>query len=496
MGVVIRQSIFTSIISYLGVVIGYINLLYLYPRFLEVEQIGLLRTIQDAAILFVPFAQLGLAQSITRFYPHFNKSQESASAFITLILLISVIAFGIFWMIFTLAENQIIAFFQDQAADIINYLDLVLVLTFLLLLTTIVETYSRSLLKVAFPGFLREVGIRFLQAVLVSLYFLKVVSFHYFLVLNVAIYVITLSLLVLNLSLSGQFRLTIDLNLAKHPRIRELLQFAVLSFIGTGSMVIIGKVDSLMVAGLLGFASNAVYTTAFYMATVIEIPKRAILQTTMPLIAEAFEKNNLTEIDNLYKKVSVNQLIIGALLLMGVWANLENIYALVPKGNIFEQGAYVVLIIGAAKLIDMIFGPSSEIIVLSKYYAFNIVVVLVLAISVIVLNWYLIPLYGLEGAAVGSVLAMFLFNTTKYLFIYWKFKLQPFSINTLKVLIIAFITIALNLVLPKLDHVFLDIVYRSALITIAFTSLILLSKSSAEANKLFERMLKLLKIRP
>jgi O-antigen/teichoic acid export membrane protein len=259
-------------------------------------------------------------------------------------------------------------------------------------------------------------------------------------------------------------------------------------------MVIIGKVDSLMVAGLLGFASNAVYTTAFYMATVIEIPKRAILQTTMPLIAEAFEKNNLTEIDNLYKKVSVNQLIIGALLLIGVWANLDNIYTLVPKGNIFEQGAYVVLLIGAAKLIDMIFGPSSEIIVLSKYYAFNIVVVLVLALSVIVLNWYLIPLYGLEGAAVGSVLAMFLFNATKYVFIYWKFRLQPFSFNTLKVLIIAFITIVLNLVLPKLDHVFLDIVYRSALITIAFTSLILLSKSSAEANKLFERLLKFLKI--
>lgn len=68
MGVVIRQSIFSSIISYVGVAIGYINLLYLYPRFLELEQIGLLRTIQDTALLMAPFAQVGLAHSILRFY--------------------------------------------------------------------------------------------------------------------------------------------------------------------------------------------------------------------------------------------------------------------------------------------------------------------------------------------------------------------------------------------------------------------------------------------
>ncbi len=495
MGIVIRQSILTSIISYLGVVVGYVNLLYLYPKFLEVEQIGLLRTLQDASILFVPFAQLGLAQSITRFYPQFNKSKESASSFITLILTLSLIGFALFWMIFTLAENQIISFFKDQARDITPYLHLIVWLTFLLLITTLIETYSRSLLKVAFPGFLREVGIRLLQAVLVSIYFLKVITFHQFLVFNVAIYAITLSLLLFNLWFNGQFTLRFDYTFIKSARLRELLQFSTLSFVGTSSMVIIGKVDSLMVAGLLGFASNAIYTTAFYMATVIEIPKRAILQTTMPLISEAFEKKDMGEIENLYKKVSINQFIIGSLLLIGVSANLDTIFTLIPKGAIFEAGTWVVLLVGAGKLIDMLFGPSSEIIVLSKYYSFNIVVVLILAITVIALNLLLIPVYGITGAAIGSAFALFLFNLIKYGFIWWKFKLQPFSIATLKVLVIAVIVIGVNSLLPKLNNVFADMTYRSILISLVFGSLILLTSSSAEITKLFKNGIKLFGIK-
>jgi O-antigen/teichoic acid export membrane protein len=346
------------------------------------------------------------------------------------------------------------------------------------------ETYSRSHLRVAFPGLLREVVIRLLQALLVTAYFVNLVDFREFLIANVVIYVFTLLALIGHLIYSGHFQLTVDFSFFQFQKLKALLQFSTLSFIGTSSIIIIGKVDSLMVAGLLGLASNAIYTTAFYMATVIEIPKRAILQTTMPLIAEAFEKNNLDEIKKIYQRVSINQLIIGSLLLIGVWVNLHNIYALVPKGEVFQTGAVVVLLVGIAKLIDMVFGPSSEIIVLSRYYAFNIAVVLVLAVTVIGLNLLLIPRYGLAGAAGGSVAAMFLFNFTKYIFIYFTFGLQPFSRHTVLVLLIAGLTIGLNYALPVAANTILDIVYRSGLITLVFAALIYFSKSSTELNEL------------
>ncbi|MFZ6014279.1 MAG: polysaccharide biosynthesis protein, partial [Bacteroidota bacterium] len=187
MGIVIRQSILTSIISYIGVAVGYVNLLYLYPKFLDAEQVGLTRTIQDAAMLLAPFATFGLGQSIIRFFPHFGNHERQAGSFISLILVLGTLTYGFFLLVFLVFQDYIMSFFNENARDILLYIGLILWLTFFLVILTLLEQYSRSLLNVAFPGFLREVGIRLLQAVLVSLYFLKFISFHQFLIWSVLI---------------------------------------------------------------------------------------------------------------------------------------------------------------------------------------------------------------------------------------------------------------------------------------------------------------------
>src|SRR5690606_18650527 len=107
MGIIIRQGFYTSLITVLGIVIGYINLLYLYPRFLETEQIGLLRTIQDASILLAPFAQVGLAQTIIRFYPQFSSEPSRGIGFINFVLLLSLGGYLIFLVVFFSLQHNI-----------------------------------------------------------------------------------------------------------------------------------------------------------------------------------------------------------------------------------------------------------------------------------------------------------------------------------------------------------------------------------------------------
>ena len=108
MGVIVRQSIATTIIAYIGVIIGYVNLLYLYPRFLTPDQVGLMRTVQDAAILMAQFAQFGLAQSIIRYFPRFTGHLQDGKNFINLILLAGMVAFGFFLVIFFAFEQPIL----------------------------------------------------------------------------------------------------------------------------------------------------------------------------------------------------------------------------------------------------------------------------------------------------------------------------------------------------------------------------------------------------
>ncbi len=495
MGVVIRQSIITTIISYVGVVIGYINLLYLYPKFLSPEEVGLFRTIQDAAILLSPFAQFGLASGIFRYYPQFVKDQKTSGSFISLMLLLAIIGFAIFLVVFQIFETSILNYFSDNAKEIIHYSSLILWLTLILLITTLLEAYSRSLLKTVVPSLLREVVSRALLSLFVLLYFLKYLTFQEFILSTTIGYLLCLLTLLFYLALGGDLKISLEFSVHHKTKVPELLKYSLLSFAGTAGLIIIGKVDSIMVSGLLGFAANAVYTTAFYMATVIEVPKRALSQVAMPLIARAFEKNDLQDIKTIYQKTSINQFIIGSLMLIGVWANLDNIFDLMPKREVYEVGKYVVLIIGFGKLMDMIFGPSSEIIVLSKYYGFNIILIILLAGSIVFANNLLIPSYGIEGAAIGAALALIFFNTTKFIFIWITLKMQPFTFGTLKVLLISILSIGINMLLPKVNFVLIDIFYRSAIITIVFGILVLLSNASPDGNNLMKKIFSALGIR-
>jgi len=490
MGLVIRQSIFTTIISYAGAVIGYINLLYLFPKFLDPEQVGLLRTVQDAAILFSPFAQFGLAQSIYRFYPQMAKDKKSESGFISLLLLLSMGGFALFLIIFKIFEHPILSYFEDNAKEIIQYASVVLWLTFILLITSILEAYSRSLLKTVLPNLLREVVIRLLLALLVTAYFLGWISYHSFIISTALAYLTSLILLVIYLVVQKNLSISLNFSSLSKQKIKELAGYSLFSFAGTAGMIIIGKVDSMMVSAMLGLAANAVYTTAFYMATIIEIPKRALSQVAMPLIARAFEKNNMSDVVTIYQKTSINQFIIGALFLIGICINIDNIFELMPKKEIYEAGKWVVIIIGIGKLTDMIFGPSSEIIVLSRYYWFNIILLSLLAAMVVIANNLLVPLYGINGAAMGAAFALISFNVVKYIFIAVKLKMQPFTLASLKVLIISVLALALNWVLPKLSMVLLDIAFRSSVITLFFGALVYLFKASPDGNDFLKRMLK------
>jgi O-antigen/teichoic acid export membrane protein len=489
MGLVIRQSIFTTIIAYAGVAVGYINLLYLYPKFLEPDQVGLLRTIQDAAILFSPFAQFGVALSIFKFFPQLSKERASESAFISLVLLIGLCGFGIFLIVFRVFESSILSYYDTNAKEIINYTSVILWLTFIVLITAVMEAYSKSLLKTVVPNLLKEVVIRVLMAFLVCFYFLGYLTYDQFIIATVLAWLACLLLLIGYLVRGGNLSLSFNLAALGKGRMREILAYSLFSFAGAAGMILIGKIDSLMVAALAGLTPVAIYTTAFYMASVIEVPKKAITSVAMPLISRAFEKNDMAEVHTLYHKTSINQFIIGAMLLIGIYINLDNVFSLIPRREVYEAGKWVVVIVGIGKLADMAFGPSSEIIVLSKYFAFNIVLIVLLAGVVIIANNLLIPIYGINGAALAAALALIVFNTAKFVFIWAKLGIQPFSLSTVKLMAVALAVLLVNRLIPPAPWIVVDILIRSAIATTAFVSLVYLLRVSPDANDFAARLL-------
>jgi len=248
-------------------------------------------------------------------------------------------------------------------------------------------------------------------------------------------------------------------------------------------------VDQVMISGMLGLHWNGIYTTAFYIAVVIEMPRRALTQITTPLVSRAFDRGDMAEVGTLYKKVSINQMIAGSLLYIGIAANLSSIFRLVPNNEVFIQGITVVNVIGIGKLLDMTFSLNGEIIVMSRYFRFNVVSLIILAFLAVLLNLWLIPIYGIDGAAWASAIALFLYNAVKMAFVWIRLGVQPFAWNNVKMLGIGAGVLTTGLYLPAFSNVFVDIIVRSALITVLFMGGVLFFRVSNDVNGLLRSVL-------
>ncbi|MDN4164919.1 oligosaccharide flippase family protein [Cytophagales bacterium LB-30] len=482
MGLVIRQSIVSTTLSYLGVAIGYLNMLWWFPAVLSEAELGLWRFIQDTALLLVPFAQIGLAQGILRFFPAHHKEK----GFFSFILATTLIFFGIFLGVFMLIKPWFMGLFADNAQEVNQYLSLLLICALLLTLVSIMEAFCRSHLQVIIPTLVKEVFFRIFSSISIALYFFQVIPFQGLLYFLVITYATGFLFMFFYLVMKKNTHFSFHWDFVDTPFVRRFFSYILLTMLGSSGILILSRIDSFMVTSYLGLAENAIYTIAFFIATVLEMPKRGITQITTPLISQSFLKNDLKEVESLYKKVSIHQAVIGLLLFIGIISNLDSLYHFVPNGEVYQTGKRVVIIIALGKLADMIAGVNGEIIVMSKYYMFNIVLVAALAIFTIGLNIYLIPLYGLEGAALSFCLAIIAFNTLKIGFIYLKYQIHPFSSKTFPLVLGAIAIYALVYLLPFPSEWHLaNLIIKSALITLLYTLFIYRLNPSYEIRQLF-----------
>lgn len=437
MGKVAKQSIQTTIFSYIGVVIGYFNVLWLYPYAMDASELGTFRTIQDLGLLFVPFAQLGVGHGITRYFP---KLESNKSAFLSYSLMIAVAGFLVVSILFIGLRTQIIGLFAANSPEVVDFLGVVLLITLFALLNSILDSYSRSYLKIAIPTFFREVFLRLLTGCLVGAYLLKWISFPQVMSGLVCVYGLALAGVLIYLIWLDV--LNFDLNWKTFPKgfKSSFIQFSLITFLATAASTLIMKIDSIMVSSMISLEANAIYTIAFSMALVIELPRRAISQVVMPVVSDHFANDNLTEINVLYKQVSNRQLYVCILLFIGIWANIDAVYSLIPNREIYMAGKSVVFLIGLGKLFDVAFSINSEILVFSKFYRFNLILTIAMSALIILLNLIMIPIYGIEGAAAASAIVMLLFNLVKYIFLKIRLGLEPFSKETLKILGVGILT--------------------------------------------------------
>jgi O-antigen/teichoic acid export membrane protein len=236
-------------------------------------------------------------------------------------------------------------------------------------------------------------------------------------------------------------------------------------------------------------AQVAYYSVGIYIASVIAIPTRAMQQITIPITAKDMNENNYAEVEKLYKQSSLNLLIVGGLFFLLINLNINDMYQLINKPQ-FTKGIWVVLIISISKLMELALGTGNAILVNSKYYKIFFYLSIAMAISVILFNKWLISLMGIDGAALATLIVVFMYSLIKMAYIKMKLSMQPFSTNTIKVfgvmilLYIGFYFWNFSL------HPLLNILLKSSVVLLFYAFLISRFNISADLNLLMGKYLK------
>ncbi len=412
MGVIAKQSIRGTIVTYLGIAVGIITVFFVQTRFLTTEEIGLARVLIDAATLFIGLAQLGTNASVIRFYPYFReKNSEEDHGFFFWALVVPFIGFALFACIYWACSVPLGEWFGDKSPLFVEYYYFVLPIAFFMLYQTICESTCNVLMHIVVPRAVRELVVRVGMLAIYLLYAFSVLSMDGFVIAICVNYAIAALINIAYFFSLQHINMRPDWAFLKNNKslVRRYLTYTGFLMLSAVTTVLAPTLSSFFVTAKMGLDTTGIFAIATYMAVMVSIPNRSVAAIASPQLARAIKEQNREECSHLIRQVTRNMLLIGGFILLMMWVNIDLIFHILPNGATFGTAKNVVLILGVSQLVLATFTICLTALNYSKFYAISLLLSLILTVSAILLNNYLIPIYGMEGAALSNLLSYSLY---------------------------------------------------------------------------------------
>ena len=482
MGVVLKQSIQNTLITYLGFFFGAINTLFLYTKILPDQYYGLVTFILASGAILMPLMAFGVHNTMVKYYS--NHQEVEKDGFFTLMLLIPLLGILPVALVGFVWYDSIGDWVSQVNPMVKDYLWYVFFVGLAMAYFEVFYSWAKVHLKSVFGNFMKEVFARVGVSILLILFYFDVISLDIFFKCLVGLYL--LRTVVIKIYAFTLRMPKLDFKFPAYTK--EILSYSFLIILGGSAALILLEIDKVMLNQFISIENVAYYGVSVYIATVIIVPSRAMHQITYPLTAELLNTNNADGLDKLYKKTSLTLFIASGILFVLIILNLNDLYLMLPEN--YRNGFAIVFLIGLAKVMDSLLGNINSILYNSKYYRTVLVFGVCLAALTILLNYILIPKMGLEGAALASFVSIFIFNLVKLVFVKMKFGILPFTSATFKV----FSTLVLLAVLFDLlqfqFHPIINIALKSLLIVVMYVGILYRFNISEDVTGFLSKWLK------
>jgi len=478
MGIVLHQSFKNTLIIFLGFTIGGINVLFLYTHFLEAEYFGLVTFLLSSSNILMPLLIFGTQHTIIKFFSSYKEKYEKDNFLITAIFLPLLIIIPLAF-ISTIFYDSIAVFLSRENIIIKKYTYLIFIVAIFMGYFEVFYSWSKVQMKSVFGNFIREVFARISVLILLINVYYGLLNNEQFIYALVLVYMVRMLIIMfyaiqLYLPKFNSFRLPQNIN--------EILSFSFYIILAGSAGTILLEIDKFMIPQMEKIAQVAYYSVGVYIASVVAIPSRAMQQIINPITAKELNDGNLKEVESLYKKSSINLLIAGGLLFLLINININDLYLIINKPE-YSVGIYIVLLISISELFKLSLGTNGAILTNSIYYKMFFYFSVAMAFCVIFLNRILIEIFGIEGAALATLMVVLLFNTIKIFYIQNKLKMQPYTKNTKFVLLIIVVLFFIFYFVQLNTSPFVSILLKSVLLISVYVFSIVKFQLSEDINK-------------
>ena len=495
MGIVLRQSIKNTFFIYLGFAFGGINTLVLYTRFLEDDYYGLVTYLLATSNLLMPIIALGIHHTIIKFFSSYSTKIEkdkflSSILFLPLLIAVPIAYFG--------------NIFYEEIGNSLSFVNPVIKdYTFVIYLVAVATSYfeifyawAKVQFQSVFGNIMKELWNRVVVMILLfSVYFELITKPEFIYYLTGAYFLRMLVMMFYAFKLyTPKFTFSIPDNF------KEVIRFSGYIILAGSAGSIIIDIDKFMIPGKETLAAAAYYAVAVFIGSFIEAPSRAMLNILQPLTSKTLNEDNHKEVASLYKKSSINLLLISGLFFVLINTNVNQLFNLLPKE--YAGGALVVLMISFLKMYSGFLGNNGAIINNSKFYRITLPISILMAGAVYFLNklFYYELGMGTNGLALSTLIVIVCANTFKLYFVQRKFLISPFTNKTFKmILIILVLYLAFSFWDFQIDdiyvfqfpiHPIINIILKSILIIVLYLFLIFKLNISSELDTLLKKYYK------
>ncbi len=274
---------------------------------------------------------------------------------------------------------------------------------------------------------------------------------------------------------------------------RNLLAFSLPLMMSGLLTFFINKTDIFMIGYFIDSTSVGIYNIALRAGTLTSFVLVAFNTIFAPTIASLYHRQEIEKMKKLYQVIT--RWILGLNLIAFSLILLLNRDIMRVFGTEFVYGSLALVLVAIGQVVNAGVGTAGSVNIMTGFPRSEMYISIITFTLNIVLNYYLIPLYGIEGAAFASLISVAVMNFIRLYFLYARHRFLPYNREYIAVLISAVISFIISYFCKS----FLDINYLLRIVVLSllyisiFVVIYIKMGISEEDRMIFDSIIKKIK---